>query len=83
MKNLSKEQLGKMRDNLAQFVADNIREYVGQNFGTQEMEDPSWSVPPLAVRIATSIVEKTYKTSLDGVVATPPEYKTIYDEEDE
>ena len=83
MKNLSKEQLGKMRDNLAQFVADNIREYVGQNFGTQEMEDPSWSVPPLAVHIATGIVGKTYKTSLDGVVATLPKYETIYDEEDE
>lgn len=83
MEQLSKEQLGKIRDDLAQFIANDIREYIGENFGTQEMEDPCYSVPPLALHIATNLTENLYKTSLEGVEATMPEYKTIYDEEDE
>lgn len=46
-----------LNDNLNKFISDTIYHWVGRNFGSQEMEDPSWNVESLS----DYLTKKLYK----------------------
>lgn len=40
---------------LYDYIRDNIRHWVGKNFGSQELEDPSWDIDTLARHLTTAL----------------------------
>lgn len=40
---------------LYDYIRDNIRHWVGKNFGSQELEDPSWDINALARHLTTAL----------------------------
>lgn len=43
---------------LYDFVKDSIRHWVGKNFGSQELEDPSWNIDDLAWHITRKLYKR-------------------------
>ena len=49
-------------DDLEDFIKGSIREWVGKNFGSQEVEEPSWNIDELAKCLAACIHKRERDT---------------------
>lgn len=67
---------------LYDFIRDSIRHWVGKNFGSQELDDPSWSIDDLSAHLTKKLNkrEQTIK-SLKPLTLTITMREKITDEE--
>ena len=54
-----------MKEEIEKLIHDAILKWVGKNYGTQEMEDPSWSVEALAEELAKHQHEFYWRQELE------------------
>lgn len=51
-----------LNDKLTNFFNEEIYKWVAKNFGTQEAEDPSWSIEDLSAHLSSVLLEKVRET---------------------
>lgn len=55
---LNNEQKMELNNKLFNFFNKEIYDWVAKNFGTQEAEDPSWSIKDLSAHLASELLKK-------------------------